>query len=169
MKKMVIPILVMVFVFSLAWIAGAQTSRSGSTHQERTGETYASSHPQGGLMEDYKASKLIGMKIQNQQGDNLGKIEDLALNSRGQVDFVIVSHGGVLGLGEKYAAVPFSAFSRKDDKTMTLDMSKEKMAQAPNFDKDKWPDMSNRKWSEDVYHYYGQRPYWSEPSPQPMK
>lgn len=176
MKKIVIPILVVVFVFSLALIAGAQSSSSGQsgtdqygTSQQQkgkeyqkssAGEKYESSKYQG-KMEDQRASKWIGMKIENRQDENLGQVEDLVLNSKGQVDFVIVSHGGTLGIGEKYTAVPFKSFSRKDDKTLVLNISKEKMAQAPNFDKDNWPDMSNRKWSEDVYRYYGQKPYWS--------
>lgn len=196
MKKIFVPILVMVFVFSLAWIVGAQSSRSdqpGSSQQygggkseqsgtdqsgtsqqykgkepqetsqhSNTGKMHKASHEKS--MEDYKASKWIGTKVENRQGENLGKIEDLVLNSKGQVDFVILSHGGALGIGEKYTAVPFRSFSRKDDKTLVLNISKEKMADAPNFDKDNWPDMTNRKWSEHVYRYYGQKPYWSESS-----
>ncbi len=67
-------------------------------------------------------------------------------------------------MGAKYTAVPFTAFSRKDDKTLMLDISKERLAQAPTFDKNSWPDMTDRKWSEDVYRYYGQKPSWSESS-----
>lgn len=114
-------------------------------------------------MQNNRASHWIGMKVQNQQGENLGQIEDMVLNSKGQVDFVIVSHGGTLGIGEKYTAVPYNAFSRKGD-AMSLNISKEKMAEAPNFEKNSWPDMTNRKWSEDVYRYYGQKPSWREPS-----
>lgn len=198
MKKIVIPILAAIFVLSLTFIAGAQSSssgQSGTSQQYGTGqsgtdqhgtsqqykgkespksstsEKYATSKNHGKSMDEYKASKWIGTKVENRQDENLGQVEDLVLNSKGQVDFVIVSHGGALGIGEKYVAVPFKSFSRNDDKTLVLNMSKEKMAQAPNFDKDNWPDMSNRKWSEDTYRYYGQKPYWSESSqkstPQP--
>lgn len=204
MRKIIIPIFVMVFVFSLAWIAGAQSSGSdqpgssqqygtgksgsnqqyggstsegkqpgtdqyGTTQQHKgkqsqkssTGEKNTSKY-QGKSMEDQRASKWIGSKIENRQGEDLGKVEDLVLNSKGQVDFVIVSHGGALGIGEKYTAVPFKSFSRKDENTLALNMSKEKMAQAPNFDKDNWPDMNNRQWSEKTYRYYGQKPSWGE-------
>lgn len=184
MKKIVIPILAAVFVLSLTFIAAAQSSSSGQSgtsqqygtsqsgtdhgtsqqHKAKESEKYATSKNHGKSMDEYKASKWIGTKIENRQEENLGRVEDLVLNSKGQVDFVIVSHGGALGIGEKYMAVPFKSFSRKDDKTLVLNMSKEKMAQAPNFDKDNWPDMSNRKWSEDTYRYYGQKPYWSESS-----
>ncbi len=166
MRRIVILLLTIAFVFSLAGMAAAQSSKSDQSgaQQSGTSQQYGSSKVQGKSMEDQRASKWIGSKIENRQGENLGKVEDLVLDSKGRVDFVIISHAGALGLGEKYMAVPLKSFSRKDGNTLVLDMSKEKMAQAPSFDKNNWPDMSNRQWSQNVYRYYGQKPSWSESS-----
>jgi hypothetical protein len=42
---------------------------------------------------------------------------------------------------------------------LVLNMSKDKLTKAPNFDKDRWPD---RPEPERTYMYFGQTPYWVE-------
>ncbi len=112
---------------------------------------------------EFKGSSLIGAKVENSNGDNLGKISDLAVDPRtNHVDFAVLSHGGALGMGDKYVAIPLSAFSVKMDKNgkldkLVLDTSKDKLAQAPSFDKDHWP---NRAQAEQSYRYFGQTPSW---------
>jgi len=114
---------------------------------------------------NFKGSDIIGAKVENRQGENLGEISDLSVDPKtGRVDFAVVSHGGVLGIGDKYVAVPLNAFAVKTDKDgkfdrLVLNMSKDKLAKAPNFDKDRWPD---RPEVEKIYVYFGQTPYWSE-------
>jgi len=41
-------------------------------------------------------------------------------------------------------------------------MPKEKLKNAPGFDKDHWPNMADRSWAEQVYAYYGVKPYWEQ-------
>jgi hypothetical protein len=107
------------------------------------------------------ASTLIGSTVKNLQGDNLGKISDLTL-SNDRVTFAIISHGGVLGIGDKLIPVPMNALTVAEDKTVRIDISKEKLETAPNFEKNakKYPDFSNRQWTEDTYRFYGIQPYW---------
>ncbi len=107
------------------------------------------------------ASNLIGTTVKNLQGETLGKITDLTL-SNDRVTFAIISHGGVLGIGDKLIPVPMNALTITDNKNATLDISKDKLATAPNYEKNskKWPDFSNRQYSEDVCRFYGVQPYW---------
>lgn len=109
------------------------------------------------------ASNLIGTTVKNLQGETLGKITDLTI-SNDRVTFAVISHGGVLGIGDKLIPVPMNALTITDNKNATLDISKEKLAAAPNFEKnsEKWPDFSNRKWTEDTYRFYGVQPYWEK-------
>ncbi|HCO24856.1 MAG: hypothetical protein CME31_20450 [Gimesia sp.] len=61
-----------------------------------------------------RASKLIGMNIENPQGQSLGEINDLVINtSTGEVRYAAVTYGGFLGVGNKMFAVPFEAFNIK--------------------------------------------------------
>ena len=116
------------------------------------------------------ASNLIGTTVKNLQGETLGKITDLTI-SKDRVTFAIISHGGVLGIGDKLIPVPMNAVTITDNKNATLDISKDKLATAPNYEKNskKWPDFSNRQYSEDVCRFYGVQPYWKECGMEHMK
>jgi sporulation protein YlmC with PRC-barrel domain len=103
-----------------------------------------------------KINTLIGENLENTKNQSLGRIEDVVLNSnRDRVAYFIVSHGGVLGIGAKYTAVPWSFVALKNTgKTCVLNMSKERFDQAPAFTGGHWPDMSNPQWSHAVYQFF---------------
>ena len=108
------------------------------------------------------AKSLIGARIENLKGDNLGKIEDLVIEPiEGRVGYAVLSFGGFLGMGEKLFAVPLQAMKTStEDRTFVLDVDKDRLKNAPGFDRDRWPDMNDRAFSSTVYNYYGYQPYW---------
>ncbi len=60
--------------------------------------------------ETVRASQLIGMNIQNEQGKSLGEINDLVLDANsGKIRYAAVTYGGFLGVGDKLFAVPWGA------------------------------------------------------------
>lgn len=48
----------------------------------------------------WRASKLVGVNIYNEQNDKIGEVDDVIVDSSGRVDGVVVSVGGFLGMGE---------------------------------------------------------------------
>jgi surface antigen len=50
----------------------------------------------------------------------------------------------------------------EDEKCFILDMDKATLEQAPGFDKENWPDMSDTTWGSQIFNYYHTRPYWEE-------
>ena len=50
------------------------------------------------------SSKLKGLTVYNQKDESIGEISDLAIRNH-QVDALILSVGGFLGMGEHYVAV----------------------------------------------------------------
>ena len=48
----------------------------------------------------WRASKLVGVNIYNEQDDKIGQIDDVIVDSSGKVDGVVVSVGGFLSMGE---------------------------------------------------------------------
>jgi sporulation protein YlmC with PRC-barrel domain len=88
-----------------------------------------------------KASIFIGSSVTNQQGDNLGKIDDLVIDpATGRITYAALSHGSVLGLGGKLFAVSWEALTlQPDGKTFVLNVPKETLESAPGFDKNHWP------------------------------
>jgi hypothetical protein len=113
------------------------------------------------------ATNIIGATVNNLQGEKLGKIIDLTIDQN-RITFAVLSHGGIVGVGEKLIPVPISALSIKDEKTVLLDISKNKLLTAPSFEKSQRPDFSNRQWTEDTYRFYGAQPYWKEGSTEHM-
>jgi hypothetical protein len=62
------------------------------------------------------SSKLKGLNVYNQKDESIGEITDLAIKNH-QVDALILSVGGFLGVGEHYVAVsPSSVIVKYDAK-----------------------------------------------------
>ena len=57
-----------------------------------------------------RAGALIGYSVLNSHGEDLGKIEDIMLDTRGgRIAYAVLSYGSVLGVGGKMVAVPWDA------------------------------------------------------------
>ena len=88
------------------------------------------------------ATSIIGDKVINPGGEDLGRIEDIMLNiDDGTIAYVIIAFGGFLGYSQKYFAVPVSALT-VDTKhhAFVLDQNRSDFENNPGFDKDHWPD-----------------------------
>jgi sporulation protein YlmC with PRC-barrel domain len=110
-----------------------------------------------------RATKAIGMKVEDTTGKNLGDVEDLVIDdATGRVVYGVLSFGGFLGMGDKLFAIPWHALrqSAKSDDKFVLDVPKEKLEAAPGFDKKTWPNMADHRWGLDIHKYYGENPYW---------
>ena len=112
----------------------------------------------------WKGSQLIGAKVEDPSGKNIGKIEDVMVDSSGRVQFGVLSFGGFLGVGEKWYAVPWNALhvERAGDgmnvKRIVLDVTKETLERAPSFTQDRWPDTRDPQWTRDT------QKYWTDPT-----
>ena len=86
---------------------------------------------------EIRASNLAGVVVKNKVGDVVGDISDVVFGATGQVSVYIIGVGGVLGIGEKNVAVPFSSVMLATDKdnkrTATLDVTKAALEAAPTF------------------------------------
>jgi sporulation protein YlmC with PRC-barrel domain len=69
----------------------------------------------------WRASKLVGVNIYNEQNDKIGDINDVIIDSSGKVDGVVVSVGGFLGMGEHDVLMKLSQikFANKAGTTTT--------------------------------------------------
>lgn len=103
------------------------------------------------------SSTLSGEEVVNRAGENLGDIKDLMIDVQsGRVTYAVLEFGGFIGMGSKLFAVPLSAMDLDtDNKRFILDQSKERLENAPGFDKDNWPDFADEKWNESIHSYYG--------------
>lgn len=103
------------------------------------------------------ATDLTGTKVQNLQGENIGKIQDLMIDlESGRILYTVLSFGGFMGIGDNYFAIPMEALVFSDqDNLIKLDIDKETLKNAPGFDKDNWPAQPKDEFVSSVYEYYG--------------
>jgi len=63
----------------------------------------------------YRASKLLGSDIYNDQGEEIGKLDDFIVGSDAEVSIGVIAVGGFLGVGARMVAVPATLFESNDD------------------------------------------------------
>jgi sporulation protein YlmC with PRC-barrel domain len=83
----------------LATIASAQTPTTGD---RATGSSISSSEVKG----DWRASKVVGLNVYNDNNESLGSINDLLMDKSGNIKAVVLGVGGFLGVGAHLVAVP---------------------------------------------------------------
>lgn len=104
----------------------------------------------------HRASKIIGTEVRNRQGQKLGDIKDLVLDSNGGVAYAVVSTGGFLGVRNRMHAIPWNALqTNTGDRHFLLDMDKDRLSKAPGFDNQQWPNMADERWNSETRGYYG--------------
>ncbi len=79
------------------------------------------------------ASKVKGAAVYNSVGDKIGHVEDVVLDKQSdRIMFAALGFGGVLGMGEKYAPVPWSVLDYSKDKGgYVIPMSEDELKGAP--------------------------------------
>jgi sporulation protein YlmC with PRC-barrel domain len=107
------------------------------------------------------AKDLIGMKVVSTQDEKLGRIEDVVVHTGGDAAYAVLSFGGVLGLGQRYFALPWSVLRAVEgdrdgvgERKLVLFVHKDRLQKAPGFDPDHWPIMAKHDWASNVDGYY---------------
>lgn len=152
MKKMMITALALLFSITLttgAMAAGEYGSEAGQTPSQLQTTQQE--------QQVKSTNKLIGRAVMGRQGQEIGNISDIMIDTRtGQVAYALVSSGGVLGMGENQYIVPWNAL-HIDPQTnqLALNMSKDQLKDAP-----KGQTVATRKQAEKIFQFYGVAPYW---------
>jgi len=77
--------------------------------------------------------QVLGKEIYNDQGEMVGKIDDLILTKK-VVTYAIVGAGGFLGLGRHDVAIPADRFVRDNERIVLPDATKEALRAMPRFE-----------------------------------
>jgi sporulation protein YlmC with PRC-barrel domain len=60
-------------------------------------------------------SDITGTKVRNLEGENIGHIEELVIDTDGgTIRYAVLSFGGFLGIGDKLFAVPWKSLQYSD-------------------------------------------------------
>lgn len=110
-------------------------------------------------LKDFKNRKVL-----NQEGETLGNIYETVLDLQtGHIAYLVLASGGYLGMGEKHLPIPFAAlYYNSDAGEYQLDVPKERLQQAPQIGMKDWPNRPDKRYIDDLYQYYGYKPYYGE-------
>jgi sporulation protein YlmC with PRC-barrel domain len=81
----------------------------------------------------FRASKLIGTRIHNDRGDEIGEVEDLIVAADRSVVAVIVSVGGFLDVGDRLVALPYTDVRASTNGELYVAITKEALAARPPY------------------------------------
>ena len=107
-----------------------------------------------------RMSELRGHEIRGADGKQIGQIGEVVFDPEsGRILYAIESSGG------RNVPIPWSAL-QAGDKSFQLNLTAEQWKKAPHFETERWPDVADQQWAEDIHRYYAVDPYWNaKPAP----
>jgi hypothetical protein len=163
MKKlwMILAIVLLAGVCSGSQIAAAEPEGKGktATSGHETKGRQMGGTDKGHLNEPWhlsRASEIIGSTIKDDRGENVGTVIEIVITQNGQAQYLVLSLGGVLGIGKQLVPIPYQT-ARWDvkDRDMKLgNIDKQGLEKAPNFSDDQWHKVGEAEFNRSVYGYY---------------
>ena len=103
------------------------------------------------------ATSIIGDKVENLEGEALGKIDNLMISIQsGEIEYVVLEFGSFLGMGGKLFAVPYKhLYLNAEKECFILNRDKDSFKNMPGFDRNHWPDTNDQTSYQDVDVYWG--------------
>jgi sporulation protein YlmC with PRC-barrel domain len=99
-----------------------------------------------GMTVDNATDDMRGRKVTDKDGKDVGKVQDVFVDDRERkARFLLVEHGGFLGIGEKKSFLPVDAitWTTSDDVSINPEL------------------VNDSGYQSSIYGYYGCAPYWS--------
>jgi len=108
-------------------------------------------------LERLTATSIIGDRVKNQQGEDLGTIDNLMINVHsGRVEYAVMEYGSFMGIGGKLFAIPFEELGVQPERhVFVVNRDKDYLRMSPGFDKNHWPDTNDHSYYGDVDSYWG--------------
>jgi len=103
-----------------------------------------------------RSSELLGYDVQNFEGEDLGSIQDAMISLQdGCIDYMILSFGGILGLGDTQFLIPWRALTVDPaNERVILNVEPEVLDNAPSFDVDNLPDFNMPDWDAEARTFW---------------
>jgi sporulation protein YlmC with PRC-barrel domain len=123
-------------------------AQEASTDQPQMQQPQATTTAPAQPQEISKCSQLIGTKVENQQGDRLGKISDVVVSfDNNRVSYCVLSVNHGIFAKARFLAVPLTAFQPSaDGSCLILNATKANLARARGFERGEWPSAITPVW-----------------------
>ncbi|HEY4161633.1 MAG TPA: PRC-barrel domain-containing protein [Dongiaceae bacterium] len=84
--------------------------------------------------DEVRADQLIGATVYNNGGDKIGTVHDIILDKNGKATGVVLSVGGLMGIGAKSVGLNWSEVDLKpDQQAVQVSYTKDQLEAAPDF------------------------------------
>jgi sporulation protein YlmC with PRC-barrel domain len=93
-------------VVGAAVLATAAFAQTPTAPTDRANMAPAAASDSSSFQGTWRASKLVGLSVYNDNNESLGSINDLLTDKSGNIKAVVIGVGGFLGVGEHLVAVP---------------------------------------------------------------
>jgi sporulation protein YlmC with PRC-barrel domain len=93
-------------VVGAALLATAAFAQTPTATTDRANMAPATASDSASFQGTWRASKLVGLNVYNDNNESLGSINDLLTDKSGNIKAVVIGVGGFLGVGEHLVAVP---------------------------------------------------------------
>ncbi len=122
------------------------------TQKGRSHSQFGQSQMQG-TSENRRVSNLMDKEVQGQNQKKLGKVSDLIVNGQGQVEYLIISSGGIAGLGENHTPIPWDSVQQSgQEDALVVNIDENQLKNAPKFSEKTF---DQPEWQNEVRGYYG--------------
>jgi sporulation protein YlmC with PRC-barrel domain len=102
-----------------------------------------------------RASEFIGKNVKNLLGENIGKVDDIIFNSSGNINYLILSRGGFLGIGVELVPVPWHTENIDIQRgALIMNIDRQKLDEAPSFSRREWENIEEQRFQERVHGYF---------------
>jgi hypothetical protein len=97
-----------------------------------------------------RVSSVIGASVQIEGGTAVAKVEDLVISDDGCIEFVVVRYE------ERFMPIPWGlATVEFDRRIVSVDITRERFAQAPSFAGNHWADLRGEQFTGKVRSFFG--------------
>src|SRR5437899_737541 len=94
-------------LFGSALLATVAFAQSPTATSDRANPAPAAAASDSSFQGNWRASKLVGLSVYNDNNESIGAINDLLTEKDGKIKAVVIGVGGFLGIGEHLVAIPF--------------------------------------------------------------
>lgn len=105
----------------------------------------------------HRVSRIVGKPLCSLAGHRLGMVQDVIIDRQGRVAYGVIAVDRAAEAQGKLFLAPWRELKpHPAHDQFVLDISPERLLQAPAFDADDWPDITDKRWAREVNRFYAQ-------------